>query len=230
MIRAVLFDLDGTLLDTAPDLVAALNHVRASEGLEPVEVSAFRQFVSRGAVGLITAGLPAGEPAGLEQRKSLLLDYYRDHLFDGTAPFEGVPVLLDELDRRGVPWGIVTNKPEYLTLPLLRMAGMLARSACVVCGDTLAQNKPHPAPVRLACEILGLSSCEVLMVGDDVRDLESGRAAGTHTAFAAYGYVSDDLEEASLEGSHYVQQPSQLLGLLMPGQEESGTGEGPHAP
>lgn len=216
MIRAVLFDLDGTLLDTAPDLVASLNHVRRARDLEPVRTQDYRHHVSRGAAGLLTAGLPGISEEEFQEHKSAFLEHYRHNLYVQSRPFEGVPELLRALDVRGVPWGVVTNKPEALTQPLLGQAGLLNRAACVVCGDTLAYSKPHPAPVLLACEILRLLAEDVLMVGDDARDLEAGTAAGTQTAFAAYGYVTPDHEGLVLDGSYQIAKPLDILDLISP--------------
>ena len=216
MIRAVLFDLDGTLLDTAPDLVAALNHVRQGEGLDVVLEQDYRHLVSRGAAGLLTAGLPVANPKQFESHKTRFLEYYRDHLWHKTRPFDGISELLDALEVRGVPWGIVTNKSESLTQPLLKKAGLFKRAACVVCGDTLSESKPHPAPVLLACRILRVTAEHTLMVGDDVRDLEAGRAAGAPTALACYGYVAPDVDEVAYAGSYRIAHPRDLLALLSP--------------
>ena len=149
MIRAVLFDLDGTLLDTAPDMVGALNHVRVQEGMPPVPIEDYRHFVSRGALGLISAGMPESSKEKFNERKSLFLEYYQQNLYSNSRPFEGIQELLDQLRLRGVPWGVITNKAEYLALPLLKAAGLLSLAGCAICGDTLQQSKPHPAPVML---------------------------------------------------------------------------------
>lgn len=221
MIHAVLFDLDGTLLDTAPDLVGALNHVRETEGLPPVDWREFKHFASRGALGLIDGGLPPGSAEHNEERKALLLKHYMENLYDQTRPFEGIPDVLECLQARAIPWGIVTNKPEYLTLPLLVKAGLSQSASCVVCGDTLAQSKPHPAPVLLACELLAASPGNCLMVGDDLRDLQAGQAAGTLTALAAYGYVGPDWRAPDPPPEWTIDAPAQLLeliGLCGPGQ------------
>jgi len=214
MIRAVLFDLDGTLLDSAPDLVGALNHVRTKEGLPEVEIEKYRHFVSRGALGLISAGMPESSAQVYEQRKLQLLEHYEQNSYLKTRPFDGIEQLLGELDKHAIPWGIITNKTEYLTFPVLKAAGLLARAACVVCGDTLQQNKPHPAPVLLGCEIVGVRSEEVLMVGDDVRDLQAGQAAGTSTALATYGYLEPEILQRNLGGCHLIHHPADVLELL----------------
>ena len=155
MIRAILFDLDGTLLDTAPDLIGSLNYLRKSEGLPLLEDANYKHCVSRGALGLISAGMPESSKEVYEQRKTDFLHHYEQNIFIKTRPFSGVERTLDELDRRAIPWGIVTNKMEYLTIPLLKAAKFLDRAACVICGDTLQQSKPHPAPVLLGCEVIG---------------------------------------------------------------------------
>lgn len=216
MINAVLFDLDGTLLDTAPDLVAALNHVRHTEGLDGLSEEAFRHHVSRGAGGMISAGMPASDSSLFELHKQRFLAHYRDNLYVKTRPFDGVSELLAALDARAIPWGVVTNKTENLTHPLLRAAGWFSRAACVVCGDTVEQCKPHPAPVLLGCEILKIEPAKTLLVGDDLRDLEAGRAAGTQIALAAYGYLAPDIDDRAYAGSHRINHPKDVLDLVRP--------------
>lgn len=214
MIRAVLFDLDGTLLDTAPDLIAALNFLREGVGLPAVDAAEYRHLVSRGALGLITAGMPESSAEIYQQRKAAFLNHYEQNLFHQTRVFDGVERLLDELDRLGAPWGVVTNKMEYLTLPLLKKAKLLNRAACVICGDTLQQSKPFPAPVLLGCEIIGSNCADTLMMGDDLRDLQAGRAAGTKTALAVYGYLAPGILEQDLGDTYLVHQPEDVLKLL----------------
>jgi phosphoglycolate phosphatase len=214
LIRAVLFDLDGTLLDTAPDLIGALNYLRESEGLASLEDEGYRHYVSRGALGLISAGMPESSKEVFEQRKTDFLNHYQQNIYKKTRAFDGVENLLSELDRRAVPWGIVTNKMEYLTFPLLKAANLLHRAACVICGDTLQHSKPHPAPVLLGCEVLGSNSGQTLMVGDDLRDIQAGSAAGTSTALAAYGYLDPAVVVEDLAGVFVLNQPADVLDLL----------------
>jgi phosphoglycolate phosphatase len=216
MIRSVLFDLDGTLLDTAADLVAALNHIRTGEGFAEVAVEEYRHLVSKGAIGLISNGMPVSDGAVFEARRARFLAYYADHSLRHTRPFDGVRELLDQLRARAVPWGIVTNKPEYLTLPILQATGLLPTAGCVICGDTLARRKPDPAPVRVACEILGAEASATLMVGDDLRDIEAGQAAGTHTALATYGYIEPGIDPADHPTTHFIASPAEVMGLLEP--------------
>ena len=209
-----IFDLDGTLLDTAPDLVASLNHVRGHEGLEDVDPGEYRQFASHGALGLIKAGLPEGDEALTEARKTRFLQHYECNLYVETQPFSGVTDLLGFLDSRAIPWGIVTNKPEYLTLPILKEAQLAGRAACVICGDTLKYSKPHPAPVQLGCQLLGCSADQTLMVGDDVRDLEAGHSAGTLTAMAAYGYLAPEGPDPNPGPGWIVQRPLDVIEII----------------
>jgi len=212
-IRAMLFDLDGTLLDSAPDLVGALNHVRESEGLPPLPLAEMKPYASKGALGLLRAGMPPAEGERLEAWRQRFLAYYSEHSYSHSSLFEGVPELLDLLDETGIAWGVVTNKPERLTHPILEAAGLTGRLRCVVCGDTLSEAKPHPAPVLLACGMVEASAAETLFVGDDVRDIQAGVAAGTLTAAVHYGYGSWELQEAGVAADFEVYRPGDLADL-----------------
>ena len=216
MIRAVLFDLDGTLLDTAPDLVGALNHVREAEGLPAVDVAEFSRYASRGARGLLEAGYPEVDGHEIEQRIPAFLDHYAKHSWVDTKPFDGVENLLSALEARGIPWGIVTNKVERLTLPIVAQAGWKARAAVVVCGDSAARSKPHPDPLLLACAALGLPPTEVLYFGDDERDLQAGIAAGCPVALAEYGYGAGDVSDALRRAGASLAAPGEVLALIDP--------------
>lgn len=213
-IRAVLFDLDGTLLDSAPDLVAALNWVRASEGLLPLDVQPMSRHVSRGAQGLIQAGMPAAGPEQMDIWKLRLLSRYSAHSFRQSRLYDGVPELLGFLESASIPWGIVTNKSQALTKPILQALGWSDKAACVVCGDTLDRNKPDPAPVKHACDILKIPEPNTLFAGDDMRDLQAGRAAGTMTAVVHYGYGDHDLQDELVSSSEQIHHPSDILLLL----------------
>lgn len=213
-IRAVLFDLDGTLLDSAPDLVAALNWVRATEGLGPVAIDSVRTHCSRGAAGLLSAGMPPADPARFDAWKTAFLERYAANSFAESRLFAGVTDVLDYMDRRQISWGIVTNKIERLTRPLLEAAGLAGRIACVVCGDTLARSKPDPAPVRHACTLLGTRPEQTLFVGDDVRDIQAGRAAGTRLGAVYYGYGSTELSDEVVGDSLRLHRPGDLLSFL----------------
>lgn len=213
-IRAVLFDLDGTLLDTAPDLVRALNQVRIEQGREPLPFAVARTQVSHGSSGLIRLGFPdlSGDP--LEQLRLRLLDHYSENLAAGTALFEGCQRVLDTLDERGLAWGIVTNKPAFLTTPLLDMLGIRCTADCVISGDTLPQRKPHPAPLLLAASKLSLPAPSCLYVGDAERDVQSARAAGMPVLVARYGYLGPDDDPARWGPDAQIDSPLGIIDWL----------------
>jgi phosphoglycolate phosphatase len=210
----MLFDLDGTLLDSAPDLVASLNWVRYSEGLSPLPLADMKRFASKGALGLLKAGMPETDASTLETWRQRFLAYYAENSCRESTLFDGIPDVLDLLDRLRIPWGIVTNKTEALTWPIVEWVQLKERIGCVVCGDTLAESKPHPAPVILACGIVDTAPADTLLVGDDVRDIQAGRAAGTQTAAAFYGYGSDELRDGWVSDSYAVHRPSDLTDLI----------------
>jgi phosphoglycolate phosphatase len=210
-VEAVLFDLDGTLLDTAPDLVGALNHLRAEEGLATAPVEEYRPLVSQGALGLIRAGLPDRGPEEEARRRQRFLDFYERHSLEHTAPFPGVEPLLRTLEAAGVPWAVVTNKPTFLTLPILEALDWRRRAGAVVCGDTLSVSKPDPAPVLHACDALGVAPARSAMVGDDPRDLDAGEAAGTLSILASFGYGAAAVLDSGRQVQAVVEQPMALL-------------------
>jgi 2-phosphoglycolate phosphatase len=214
VIKAVLFDLDGTLLDSAPDLVATLNHLRAGLDLAAMPVSELRQFVSRGAIGLIKAGMPPCDDETLALWRASFLDHYQENSFVDSRPFEGVELLLSGLNGRNIPWGIVTNKMEFLSFPILEKAGWLSRASVVICGDTVPYLKPHPEPVLAACRTIGVDPVSTLMVGDDPRDIEAGKRAGSHTAFALYGYTDPPNEPGKGGDTVLIDRPEEILELL----------------
>ncbi|MCF6225867.1 MAG: HAD-IA family hydrolase [Xanthomonadales bacterium] len=208
MIKAVLFDLDGTLLDTARDLVAALNHVRAGEGMLPLEVASLAFAVSRGAAGLIEAGMPAADAALTASRKQQLLDYYSENPYTDTIPFSGVEAMLAALDASAMPWGVVTNKHSRFTQLVMQASGLAKRSACLVCGDTLARAKPWPDQLLLACERLKIKPENTMYIGDDQRDMQAAEAAGMPGYHVSWGYGPAASDAAIL------QSPAEIIDLL----------------
>lgn len=189
----VLFDLDGTLLDTAPDLAWALNEVRRVHGDPPLDYAAIRAVVSHGSLAMTRIACAHSEGSGpFEAFRAQLLDTYRDNLAIRTRLFAGMAELLDEFDERGIRWGIVTNKPAWLTDPLLEQMRLGNRAATVVSGDTLTLSKPHPAPLLLAARQTGSAPEDCLYVGDAERDIIAGNAAGMQTMVALYGYLCAD--------------------------------------
>ena len=194
MIRAVLFDLDGTLVDSAPDLGGALNRLRAEEGLQPLPLEELRWAVSKGGAGLVSLGMGTAEGERFEQLRDRFLKIYEQQLYRDSSLFDGVDELLDWLARQAIPWGVVTNKWERFTLPVMQQSGLMPRAGCLVCGDTLRHSKPHPAPVELACRLLGAEPAQTVMFGDDQRDIQAAQSAGARAVFASYGYTREQPE------------------------------------
>ena len=214
MIKAVLFDLDGTLADTAPDLTYALNRVRGLRGLPPLPLAATRPVASQGARGLIGAGfsIHPGDP-GYDALRDEFLAVYAENLCRETRLFTGIPELLDRLEARALPWGVVTNKAERFTLPLLDLLKVRGRSACVIGGDTTGKIKPHPEPLLAASRAIGLAPQSCIYLGDDRRDVEAGQAAGMKTAIAKWGYLNGQDPE-NWNADHMIEAPRGLLRLL----------------
>ncbi|HSC95265.1 MAG TPA: HAD-IA family hydrolase [Burkholderiales bacterium] len=214
MIKAVLFDLDGTLADTAPDLTYALNCVRGARGLPALPLAATRPFASQGARGLIGAGFNINPgDAGYDALRDAFLAAYSSNLCRETRLFPGIPQLLDQLETRALPWGVVTNKAERFTLPLLELLEVRARAACVIGGDTTGSIKPHPAPLLAASRAIGLAPQTCIYLGDDQRDVDAGRAAGMKTAVAKWGYLNGEHPER-WNADSMIDEPQQLLRLL----------------
>lgn len=199
---AVLFDLDGTLLDTAPDLGAAVNHVLNANAMPPLDDEVIRRIASDGALGLLKAGFGEEQLAQMDTPllSQALLDYYAAHLYEGTHPYPGMVEFIASLNQAAIPWGIVTNKPAFLTEPLMAQVSELPQCGVIVSADTLPQRKPHPAPLLYACQQLGVTAAHCLYIGDHIRDIEAGRAAGMQTAIAGWGYL-DPQENSALWGA-----------------------------
>ena len=212
--NAVLFDVDGTLVDTAPDMVAVLRSMQAELGLPAVAYDLGRSHVSNGAVGLLRLGFPDADDARIETLRLDYLERYARSVCEASRLFAGLDRLLDEFDSAGIAWGVVTNKPHALTMPLLDGLGIADRAACIVSGDTLATRKPDPAPLLHACRIADMSAPRTIYVGDASRDIEAGRAAGLKTIAAAYGYVTCDDDPASW-GADAVARDTDELGQIV---------------
>lgn len=189
-IRAVLFDLDGTLADTAPDLAAAANRLRARHGLPSLPLELLRPVASQGARGLLGVAFAMTPDApDYGQLRSEFLDLYAQHLCEETRLFPGLKKVLERLAALALPWGIVTNKPAFLTEPLLDALDLPQAPGVVVSGDTLSKAKPDPLPVRHALAVLGVPAPHVLMIGDDRRDIQAGHGAGVRAWAAGWGYI-----------------------------------------
>jgi phosphoglycolate phosphatase len=214
-IDLVLFDLDGTLADTAPDLAAAANRQRSERGLDALPVEQLRPMASHGARGLIgrALGLAPGDD-GYEQARLQFLDYYEEALCVHTQLFAGMAETLDRLEAGGRRWGVVTNKATRFTAPLMEQLGLHRRAACVVSGDTTPHAKPHPAPLLHALHACGTVAGRCAYVGDDRRDIEAGRAASMRTVIAAYGYLGDFPRTEDWGADHAIDTPTALLDWL----------------
>lgn len=213
MIKAVLFDLDGTLADTAPDLGHALNRQRADRGMESLPVDLIRTEASAGARGLLGLGfqIKPGD-AGYEEMRDEFLNFYEENLCQDTKLFPGIAELLDEIEVRNLLWGIVTNKPARFTIPLLEKLSLSSRTACVISGGDTVHFKPHPEPLLTAIKILNIKPSECIYLGDDVRDVEASQAAGIEPVIAKYGYLGNGNEPPELWGAeHLIEEPLELL-------------------
>ena len=215
MVKAVLFDLDGTFADTAPDLAAALNHTRAARNLPPLPLDIIRPQASHGSPGLLRLGfaIETGAP-DYETLRDIFLDYYERNICVHTRLFPGMAELIAELERRGIPWGIVTNKPHRYTIPLMQGLGMASRAACLISGDTCARAKPHPDPLLKACGLIGVSPEQCLYIGDDLRDMQAANAAAMPGIIANYGYISDNASEANWNAQGSIDNPLELIRSL----------------
>lgn len=212
-IKGFLFDLDGTLLDSAPDLAAALNKVRADYDLSPLPIETVRAGVSRGAAGMLGLGFPEASETEYKLIRKKFLEYYADGSTELSRPFPGIPQFLDQLDNNNIPWAIVTNKGSRLTLPIVAALGWQQRAKIVVCGDTTDEPKPSAKPVLLACDALQLAPINTVMVGDDERDIQAGRNAGCATASVSWGY-GDPNSAGLLTADFQCQQVNDMADLL----------------
>lgn len=214
-IRAVLFDLDGTLLDTAPDMIGAMNALRAAERLPPLDYEAARAQVSHGSNGLMRIAFPDTEGEEFERLRDRFLELYRERLADETDFFPGGAAMLAQLESAALPWGIVTNKPGWLAEPLLAELALDRRMACLVSGDTLPVRKPHPLPLLHAAESIGIAPAACVYVGDALRDIEAARAAGMRPVVASFGYVSAADEHHLWPAEAWIDTPGALIDWLV---------------
>jgi len=215
MIRLVLFDLDGTLADTAPDLAATVNRMLARRGREPLPLAELRPLASHGARGLIgrAFGIRPDE-ADYETLRQEFFSEYEAALCRDTALFPRMDETLLAIESHGIRWGIVTNKIARFTDPLVRALNLAERATCVVSGDTTAHAKPHPAPLLHALRQAGRSAGEAIYVGDDLRDVQAGQAAGIRTVVAAYGYLGDGIPIEDWGADAVIAAPLELLDFI----------------
>ncbi|MFQ6023055.1 MAG: HAD family hydrolase [Acidiferrobacterales bacterium] len=214
-IRTVLFDLDGTLADTAPDMAYTLNTLLIEKGHHPLLYDIIRPNVSHGGLALVKLGfgLEHGETK-LQALRQRFLEIYADNLCRETHLFPGIRQLLDGLDKKGINWGVVTNKPGYLTEPLLKQLEIVQPPACIVSGDTTTNRKPHPEPMLHACAQAGSTPAQCLYVGDAERDIRAGKDAGMKTLVALFGYIREDEDPREWGADGMVQAPMEIIDWL----------------
>ena len=215
--KGVFFDLDGTLADTAPDLVAAANQLLIARNLLPKPYETLRPCASAGARGLIGGafGINPEHPDFIPLRDEFFSNYEKALLVNSVI-FEGVEHLLDQLDEAKLPWGIVTNKSERFTHPLTDLMGLRQRAVSTVCGDTTPHSKPHPEPILHAARIANIDPSKSVYVGDDIRDIIAGKAAGMMTIAAAYGYCGCEEPPEAWGADYLVRHPKELLQIIFP--------------
>ncbi len=213
-VRGVLFDLDGTLLDTARDMAEALNRLRESEGLERLSFEHIRPLVSHGAPRLIRFAFGEVEADRYESLRTRFLDFYAGALAVHTRLFDGFDRVLDRVEHAGMRWGIVTNKPGWLANPLVAQLGLTPRCGCVVAGDTLTERKPHPLPLLHAASLLGLEPGECVYVGDAERDVQAARNAGMIPLVAGFGYLAEGEDPGTWRPEAIFSRPEELIDWL----------------
>ncbi|GAB6389898.1 N-acetylmuramic acid 6-phosphate phosphatase MupP [Stutzerimonas marianensis] len=212
---AVLFDMDGTLLDTAPDFIAVTQAMRVSRGLSRIADQSIRDVVSGGAQAMVLAAFDVDPlSAEFEALRQEFLDRYQDHCALESRLYDGMEQLLADIEQAKIAWGVVTNKPVRFAEPIMQRLGLASRCAVLICPDHVSRSKPDPEPMLLACSRLALDPSTVLFVGDDLRDIESGRAAGSKTAAVRYGYIHPDDNPDHWGADVVVSHPLELRAVL----------------
>lgn len=214
-LRAVLFDMDGTLVDSAPDFIAICQAMRAVRELEPLDPQRIRDCVSGGAKAMVCASFGIDDShQQFEQLRLEFLERYVQNCAELTRPFDGIEPLLADIEAARLRWGVATNKPLRFAAPIMQRLGLNERSSVLVCPDHVERSKPAPDMLLLACEQLSLAPEQVLYVGDDARDIEAGRAAGTRTVAVSYGYIHPEDHPGHWGADHVVASPAELRSLL----------------
>jgi len=215
VIKAVLFDLDGTLIDTAPDMAGALNRLLVEEGLAEIPLETIRPHVSKGGLALTQLGFSQHVSEDeIEPLRQRFLSSYLNNIAQNSTLFEGFDDTLKCLESNDIIWGIVTNKPHFLTMPLLQQLELDKRCATIISGDTTAQRKPHPLPLQTAAQEINIACENCLYIGDDPRDIDAGNAANMTTMIASYGYIFEQTDFATWQADSIIHQPTDLLTYL----------------
>ena len=209
--EVALFDLDGTLLDSAPDMLATVNVMRERRGIAPMGLAEIRPVVSRGARAMAGTAFPEWSDEEIIAAVPEFLEVYAQELGKHCKPFDGIPELLDALEAQGSRWGIVTNKPEKLARDLMPMLGWEMRCGVLIGGDSLPERKPHPMPMFHAAEVMGAAPNACVYVGDDRRDIDAARAAGMPSIAALWGYRVAGDEPSDWGADVMVEHPTDLL-------------------
>lgn len=212
-VHAVFFDLDGTLVDSAPDMIAAMRRLRAERGESEIDLVAVGAVVSKGGRAMLRKGFPGADETTIDALLSRFLDLYAEAIATHTRMFPGVDAMLDTLEARRVAWGIVTNKPGWLARALVAELTLAHRCAALVSGDCLAQRKPDPAPLLHACALARVDVAHSIYVGDDARDIEAGQRAGMRTIAAGWGYL-DGENPHEWGADRVIATPGELLGII----------------
>ncbi len=213
MIQGFLFDLDGTLVDTAPDLIGALNEMCQDLGHPLPAYNEIRGVISLGAKALVEATFPEMD-LDINELKEQFLEKYAQNICNKTHIFQGVTHMLATLKRKAIPWGIVTNKATRFARPIVEKLGLLSQTHCLIYGDTLPQAKPRPEPLLVACQQLSLLPQHVMFVGDALTDIEAAKAAGTQSTVALYGYIPQHATPETWMADRYIQKPEETLAIL----------------
>ncbi|MEJ2143168.1 MAG: HAD-IA family hydrolase [Gammaproteobacteria bacterium] len=215
MIKTVLFDLDGTLADTAPDLAYALNETLKLNDKPELDYEEIRPHVSHGGIALVKLGFKMEpEHPDFETYRDQFLSIYKSNIASQTRLFVGMDELLVQLEQQNIHWGVVTNKPSWLTDPLMDALSLTQRAACIISGDTLSERKPHPAPILYACQQTGAEPHECIYVGDAQRDIEAGNRAGLTTLAALFGYIEEDDDPTLWQADAMINNPLEVLNWL----------------
>jgi len=212
MHSCILFDLDGTLLDTSHDLVTALNQLLKKNQLPTIPFHIARPYAGHGCRGLLKIGMNIDhDHPSYPTLVHELLDFYEKHLFDATRLFSGMDIVLTHLEKNNIPWGIVTNKPKRFTDPLVKKLGLAQRTSCIISGDTLSTRKPNPETILHACNLLNAHPQHSIYIGDTETDVIASKAAGIKSLIALYGYIREDENPYDWQATGYIKNPEEII-------------------